>query len=417
MAALVALLGMAVAVVEIAQADPLQGADRPAGDLVAAGHHEGREHRQHHEGERSRIRRLRCDVAVGDAGLDHHQREFRDLREIKSRQQARAQPLLHQVERRKGGDEAAHDREGRDHQREPDHGEAGYGNGHAERDEEQRDEEVAERGDLGGDVERIGEGRERDAGDQRAHLARQRQLIRGLRDQEAPGQRAEQDQLGPPGDLVEHARQHIAADQQRSRDQHRDAADREQDDADLQIGETRLHRQEQDGEDVLEHQHAEGDAARQRVELALFVEHLDDDDRARQRAGDAEIDRIEMPAAERQADADEEQNPEQTAAEQLAARREQDHPPGPHDLLQVDLEPDHEQHEDQAELGDDADRFLRMDPAGAEWTYAEAGDKVGQDQRLPGKMGEQPQHPGEQDRECDIANELVHAKLVRFAAP
>ncbi|MFK4569441.1 hypothetical protein ABIF94_000877 [Bradyrhizobium ottawaense] len=97
---------------------------------------------------------------------------------------------------------------------------------------------------------------------------------------------------------MEQPRQHVAADQQSCGDQHRDTADREQDDAGLQIGKARLHRQKQDGEDVLEHQHAERDASWQRVELAFLVEHLDDDDGARQRAGDAEIDRIEVPAPE-----------------------------------------------------------------------------------------------------------------------
>ena len=70
---------------------------------------------------------------------------------------------------------------------------------------------------------------------------------------------------------------------------------------DLQIGEAGLDRQEQDREDILQHQHAERDAARQRVEFAFLVEHLDDDDGARQRAGDAEIKRIETAAAERKA--------------------------------------------------------------------------------------------------------------------
>ena len=94
---------------------------------------------------------------------------------------------------------------------------------------------------------------------------------------------------------------------------------------------------------------------------------------------------------------DEEQDAEHAAADQLSAGGEQDHPAGAHDLLQVDFQPDHEQHEDQAEFGDDADRFLGLDPAHAEWTNEEPGDKVGQDQRLPGKMGQQAQHPGEQD--------------------
>ena len=94
---------------------------------------------------------------------------------------------------------------------------------------------------------------------------------------------------------------------------------------------------------------------------------------------------------------DEEQHPEQAAADQLPARGKQDDLAGAHDLLQVDFQPDHEQHEDQAEFGDDVDRFLGLDPAHAEWTNEEPGDKVGQDQRLPGKMGQQAEHPGEQD--------------------
>ena len=104
-----------------------------------------------------------------------------------------------------------------------------------------------------------------------------------------------------------------------------------------------------------------------------------------------------MAAPHRQTDAPEEQDPEQAAADQLSARGKQDDLAGAHDLFQVDFQPDHEQHEDQAEFGDDADRFLGLDPAHAEWTNEKPGDKVGQDQRLPGKMGQQAKHPGEQD--------------------
>ena len=38
-----------------------------------------------------------------------------------------------------------------------------------------------------------------------------------------------------------------------------------------------------------------------------------------------------------------------------------------------------------------------LDPAHAEWTNDKPGDKVGQDQRLARKMGQQTEHPGEQD--------------------
>ena len=72
-----------------------------------------------------------------------------------------------------------------------------------------------------------------------------------------------------------------------------------------------------------------------------------------QRAGDAEIERVEPAAAHRQPDPHKEQDAEQAAADQLSAGGKQDDLAGAHDLLQVDFQPDHEQHEDQAELGDD----------------------------------------------------------------
>ena len=165
----------------------------------------------------------------------------------------------------------------------------------------------------------------------------------------------------------------------------------------MQIGEARLHGEEQDREDVLQHQYAERDAAGQRIELALLVQHLDDDDRAGQRTGNAQIYRVETARPHRQPDPPEEQDPEQAAADQLPAGSEQDDLAGAHDLFQVDFQPDHEQHEYQAELGDDVNRILGMDPFHAEWTNHKPGDKVGEDQRLPGKMGQQAKHPGKQD--------------------
>ena len=37
--------------------------------------------------------------------------------------------------------------------------------------------------------------------------------------------------------------------------------------------------------------------------------------------------------------------------------------------------------------------FLRLDPAHAEWTDDEPGDKVGEDQRLAEKMGQKADSP------------------------
>ena len=106
-------------------------------------------------------------------------------------------------------------------------------------------------------------------------------------------------------------RQRVAADQQRRRQQHADAHHRKQHHVELQVVQARLDREEQDREQVLHHQDAERDAARQRVELELVVEHLDDDDGAAQRDGGGEIERVEAAVAER--NADQEKQPERQA--------------------------------------------------------------------------------------------------------
>ena len=54
--------------------------------------------------------------------------------------------------------------------------------------------------------------------------------------------------------------------------------------------------------------------------------------------------------------------------------------------------------------------------AHAEWPNEKAGDKVGEDQRLAGEMGQKPQHPGKQDAKSDVGNELVHVSNIPFAA-
>ena len=101
--------------------------------------------------------------------------------------------------------------------------------------------------------------------------------------------------------------------------------------------------------------------------------------------------------------------PSETAADELAACCDHDYPSRANDLLQVDFQADHEEHEDQAELGDDLDRLLRLDPSHPEWSDKEPGQQIGQYQRLPGKMGGQSEAPGKQDGQRNIANKFVHA--------
>ena len=223
-------------------------------------------------------------------------------------------------------------------------------------------------------------------------------------DEETPGQRAEHHKFGIPRDLMKYPRQHKTAENHRCRDQHGNTADRHQNDTDLQIVETWLDRQEQDRKDVLKDQNTKGNPPGERVEFTLLVKNLDDDDGARKRAGHRKIKRVELAAPQRQADSDKECEAEQTRANQLPACGKKDHLAGSDNLFQIDLEADHEQHEDQAELGDRADRFLRLDPANAERADDEATDQISEDQRLPEKMRGKAKHPGKQDRKGNIAN-------------
>ncbi len=68
---------------------------------------------------------------------------------LRGRQHARPDALPQPVERREGGGEPAHHREGRDHEREPQHLERRDRDRHAEADEEQGDEEIPEARHLG----------------------------------------------------------------------------------------------------------------------------------------------------------------------------------------------------------------------------------------------------------------------------
>ena len=82
-AAVAGLLGLAV---EVAEADPLQGADGKPRDLIATHHHERAQHREQHKCERRCTSGLSPDVPRNHAGLNHDQRELADLRQIDGRQ-------------------------------------------------------------------------------------------------------------------------------------------------------------------------------------------------------------------------------------------------------------------------------------------------------------------------------------------
>ena len=207
---------------------------------------------------------------------------------------------------------------------------------------------------------------------------------------------------------MKQVRQHEPAEQQRGRQQGGNPRHRKHGHHRLQIVEARLQRDEQDDEDVLQHQDAERDAAGQRVELALVVQQLHDDDGAAERGGGREIERIPARAADRHPEQQKKSDPERAAADDLHGGGHHDGAAGTDDLLEVDLQPDHEQQEDQAELGDGGDRFRRGDEAQSGRPEDETGGEIGEKDRLAGDLGGQAQEPGHQDAEGNMMNQLMH---------
>ena len=98
---------------------------------------------------------------------------------------------------------------------------------------------------------------------------------------------------------------------------------------------------------------------------------------------------------------------EREAADDLRRRGDQDDVAGADDLLQVDLQPDHEQHEDQSELGDGVDRLLGLHPFEPGRAEQEAGDEIGQDQRLAREIGGDAQQPRHDDGQREVVDQLA----------
>jgi hypothetical protein len=86
----------------------------------------------------------------------------------------------------------------------------------------------------------------------------------------------------------------------------------------------------------------------------------------------------------------------------LHDRSADDDAAGPDDLLQIDLQPDHEQHEDKAELGNDVDRFFRPHQMQAGGAKQEAAGEIRQDRRLAEELGADAQNPGGYDGKSDV---------------
>ncbi len=193
------------------------------------------------------------------------------------------------------------------------------------------------------------------------------------------------------------------------RDEQRALDERTQQRAELRVEQVGLDAQHDDRPDVLEDQHAQRDPARQRVELGLVVEQLHDDHRAADRAAHGEVQQRRSrrrPCGSRTAGRT--RGPSATHSGNCSMPVTSTGLPADQQLLQVHLEPDHEQQQDQADLGDRLDALLVLDQAQADLRPDEhARQQVGEQQRLPQPVGDERQHRRHGDAQAD-AGQKVH---------
>ena len=179
---------------------------------------------------------------------------------------------------------------------------AGCGYAHSERDEKERDKKIAQRGHLGDDVQSVGEGGDGDPRDQSAHLAREIKITGEPGNEETPGQGADLNQLRQPRDMFEKRREGVAAGGKRHCHQDQDFAERQRQWSGGRMIEVGLDGEKEDGEQILHHQNAKRQPSLQGVEFAFVVEQFDDNHRAAQRGGRAQIQRVESAGPKRKAD-------------------------------------------------------------------------------------------------------------------
>ena len=128
---------------------------------------------------------------------------------------------------------------------------------------------------------------------------------------------ADEDEFREARDLVEERRKDVLADQEGGSNQDSNPAQRQEEDADGELVQVGLDREEQDGEEVLQDEDAQRHAPGQGVEFAFFVEDLDDDDRTAHGGGSPEVERVPAAGTELESEQAEDGGSQSKATEDL----------------------------------------------------------------------------------------------------
>ncbi len=279
---------------------------------------------------------------------------------------------------------------------------------HAEADKEQCHKKIADTRDLGHDVERVRERGNHHPGDERAHRRGQTEPAGKTGHRQTPGQCADQHQFRQARDGSEYRRQHKPAGHKRDGHEQQHLAQGQRQQPDRGIFQVRLEGEEQDDEQVLQHQHAQCDAPDERFEFAFVVEDFDDDDRAAHGRGHAEVKRLQ-PVSARPTQSNTSQ-PSSTQPRICTSGGNRDDPARAQHFFEVNLQPDHEQQQRQADFGNGPDVLGIGDPLETVRTDDESGNEVGQQHRLARHLRHHRQDPRGNDADGDVTDEaLLHA--------
>lgn len=172
-----------------------------------------------------------------------------------------------------------------------------------------------------------------------------------------------------------------------------------------------MHRQKEDGPDILKDENAKGDPPRQGRKFKLVIKKFDHNHRAGGRKGHGHIQGVETALPEGKPEAQRESHAKQHANHNLQYPTYDKSPTRGHQLLQVDFQTNDEKEKDEAYLGNGADGVLVLYPAKTHFRPKhDTGGQIGQQKRLAQGLGQQAESRRRDNGQSDVGQEicLVH---------
>jgi hypothetical protein len=383
---------------------------QPIVELVGIGDHVDRDGDGHEPDQRDEADGGAVDMAEAEAHRHEDQRELRDLRDGEPGKEAGAGAVPHPRHDQEDDQRVADQHEDREDRGAAEiAGERRQIERGADRQEEEQQQEIAKRGEPRRDHVAVGRGAERDAGGEAAELLAEAERVADGRRRRRPADRRDHQQLRRPGEARHQRIGEIAHEQD---EQHGDGDEGEQDrrqrgKAALPVGRADSDRREHDHshhhDDVLDDEEAEGDPPVQRLQLALVAEQLHHDD------GRGEGER------HRDIDAGEDVEPECDPDQEADARREdylaeagrQRHRAELGDQPPVELQPDEEEQQRDAQFGQEVDLLRRLRAAVEQRRGGNADGDEADDHGLAQQGADHAHCGGDEQQEGDLVKDDV----------